>query len=59
MVIIHSFMRAFVLLQHLRIIVMRQDPIMSYLFFIIAGVTVKPGDAAEAMDELFKWFIWT
>lgn len=50
-------MHAFVLLQHLRIIVMRQDPIMSYLFFIIAGVTVKPGDAAEAMDELFKWFI--
>lgn len=58
-VIINSFMHAFVLLQHLRIIVMRQDPIMSYLFFIIVGVTVKPGDVAEAMDELYKWFIWT
>ena len=31
--IINSFMHAFVLPQHLRIVVMRQDPIISYLLF--------------------------
>lgn len=34
--IINSFMHAFVLQQHLRVVVRRQDPIMSYLLFFVS-----------------------